>query len=250
MHAGIELLNIYCGSAAVDVSELAKLRNLDNERFEKLLMEEKSVVMPWEDAVSNGINAAKPLIDKMTQEERDSIDMVITCTESGVDFGKSISTYIHHYLELSRNCRLFEIKNACYSGTAGFHMAVNFVLSQVAPGKKVLVVCTDIMRISSTEGYENFSFAEPSTGSGAVAMIVSDNPTLFRVDTGASGYYGYEVMDTCRPAPDLEAGNADLSLLSYLDCCENTFLEYQKRVEHVDYESTFKYLIYRYEIFL
>lgn len=34
-------------------------------------------------------------------------------------------------------------------------------------------------------------------------------------------------MDTCRPIPDSEAGDSDLSLMSYLDCCEQAFLEYQ-----------------------
>lgn len=238
-------MNIYCGSAAINVADLAKARNLDNGRFEKLLMKEKTVPMPYEDCISNGVNAAKPIIDSLTQEERDQIDMVITCTESGIDFGKSMSTYIHHYLKLNKNCRLFEIKNACYSGTAGLQMAVNFVLSQTCPGRKVLVVCTDIMRMNIVKGLTmDMTFGEPSTGSGAVAMLVSDKPVLFKVDPGANGYYGYEVMDTCRPVPDSEAGNADLSLLSYLDCCEHTFKEYQKRVEGSDYQSSFDYLVF------
>jgi polyketide biosynthesis 3-hydroxy-3-methylglutaryl-CoA synthase-like enzyme PksG len=136
------------------------------------------------------------------------------------------------------------LKNACYSGTAGLQMALNFVYSQVAPGKRVLVVATDIMRMSSVDGSMEMSFAEPSTGSGAVAMLVSENPVVFQMDKGANGYYGYEVMDTCRPVPDKEAGNSDLSLLSYLDCCENSFREYQKRVDGADYQSTFQYLVF------
>jgi len=244
MKAGIEAMNIYCGSAAINVRDLAKRRNLDNERFENLLMMEKTVPMPYEDPVSNAVNSAKPIIDRMSDDEKASIDMVITCTESGLDFGKSLSTYVHHYLELGRNCRLFEMKNACYSGTAGFQMAVNFIFSQVAPGKKVLLICTDITRMSVVEGLSELAFAEPSSGSGAVAMIISDNPLILEVDKGANGYYGYEVMDSCRPIPDHEAGNADLSLLSYLDCCENTFKEYQKRVENADYEESFDYLVY------
>ncbi len=174
--------------------------------------------------------------------------MVITCTESAFDFGKSMSTYFHHHLRLSRNCRLFELKNACYSGVAGLQMAISFVLSQVSPGAKVLVVATDISRFIMEEGGESltrdWSFAEPSGGAGAVAMLVSETPHVFRVDVGANGYYGYEVMDACRPAPDSEAGNADLSLLSYLDCCENAFLEYQKRVEGADYATSFDYLAF------
>jgi len=244
MKAGIEAMNIYCGSAAINVRDLAKRRNLDNERFENLLMEEKTVPMPYEDPVSNAVNAAKPIIDRLTDDEKESIDMVITCTESGLDFGKSLSTYVHHYLGLGRNCRLFEMKNACYSGTAGFQMAINFIFSQVAPGKKVLLIATDITRMSVVEGLSELAFAEPSSGSGAVAMLISDNPLILEVDKGANGYYGYEVMDSCRPIPDHEAGNADLSLLSYLDCCENTFKEYQKRVEDADYETTFDYLVY------
>ena len=59
--------------------------------------------------------------------------MVITCTESAFDFGKSMSTYFHKLLGLNRNCRLFELKNACYSGVAGFQMAVNFILSRPPP---------------------------------------------------------------------------------------------------------------------
>ena len=241
---GIEAINIYCGSASLSAYSLAEARGLNMERFENLLMEEKTVPMPYEDPISNGVNAAKPIIDQLSQEDKDSIDMVITCTESGIDFGKSMSTYIHHYLGLSRNCRLFELKNACYSGTVGLQMAVNFVFSQVAPGKKALVVCTDISRMSAVENSLELNFAEPSAGSGAVAMLVSDYPVVFQVDRGANGYYGYEVMDTCRPVPDSEAGDADLSLLSYLDCCENAFKEYQNRVEGADFESTFAYLAF------
>jgi len=152
IQAGIESMNVYGGSAAIDVAELARHRNLDNDRFKNLLMKEKTVPMPYEDPISNGINAAKPIIDRLSADEKDKIDLLITCTESGIDFGKSMSTYIHHYLELNRNCRLFELKNACYSGTAGFQMAVNFILSQAAPGRKALVVATDMSRLSAVEG--------------------------------------------------------------------------------------------------
>jgi polyketide biosynthesis 3-hydroxy-3-methylglutaryl-CoA synthase-like enzyme PksG len=75
-------------------------------------------------------------------------------------------------------------------------------------------------------------------------MIISQTPYIFQVDAGANGYYGYEVMDTCRPVVDSEAGDADLSLLSYLDCSEQAFLEYQKRVKGADYATTFQYLAF------
>ena len=49
-------------------------------------------------------------------------------------------------------------------------------------------------------------------------------------------------MDTCRPGPDTEAGDADLSLMAYLDCCENAFKDYARRVEGVDFRESFGYL--------
>lgn len=245
---GIEAMNAFGGSVYLDVMELARHRQLDTTRFENLLMKEKAVALPVEDPVTFGVNAAKPIVDALPEKEKSRIELLITCTESGIDFGKSISTYIHQYLGLSRNCRMFEIKQACYSGTAGLQMAVNFILSQTSPGAKALVIATDISRFTVVDGgdalTEDWSYAEPSSGAGAVALLVSESPYVFQVDVGANGYYGYEVMDSCRPIPDNEAGDADLSLSSYLDCFEQAFAEYQKRVIGVDYLKTFQYLAF------
>ncbi|HZR58531.1 MAG TPA: hydroxymethylglutaryl-CoA synthase family protein [Terriglobales bacterium] len=243
---GIEAMNVFAGSAYVNVEKLARHRKLDVARFANLLMKEKTVALPYEDPITFGLNAARPLIEAMSPDEKDRIEMVITCTESAFDFGKSMSTYFHKLLGLNRNCRLFELKNACYSGVAGLQTAINFILSQASPGAKVLVIATDISRFTKMKGEEalaqDWSFFEPSAGAGAVAMIVSELPYVFQVDVGANGYYGYEVMDTCRPVPDTEAGDADLSLLSYLDCCEKSFLEYKMRVQGADFANTFGYL--------
>ncbi|TWI43997.1 hydroxymethylglutaryl-CoA synthase [Pseudoduganella flava] len=241
-------MNFFAGTAFLDVRKLATHRGLDMSRFENLLMREKTVALPYEDPISFAVNAAKPLVDALSADERDRIEMVITCTESAFDFGKSMSTYCHDLLGLNRNCRLFELKNACYSGVAGLQMAINFVLAQTSPGAKALVIATDVSRFMVEEGGDalsaDWSFAEPSSGSGAVAMLVSDRPHVFQIDVGANGYYGYEVMDTCRPSADGDAGDTDLSLLSYLNCCENAWLEYAKRVDGADFVNTFAYLAY------
>ncbi|NEO03710.1 MAG: hydroxymethylglutaryl-CoA synthase family protein, partial [Moorea sp. SIO3I7] len=171
---GIEALNVYGGSAKLDVRMLGEARHLDMTRFDNLLMKEKTVAMPYEDPVSYAINAAKPIIDSLSDLEKQQIKMVIACSESGIDFGKSMSTYIQDYLGLNRNCRMFEIKQACYSGTAGLQMAFNLILSQTCPGAKALVIGTDIFRPIAVEGgealSEDWSFVEPSSGAGAVAV--------------------------------------------------------------------------------
>jgi polyketide biosynthesis 3-hydroxy-3-methylglutaryl-CoA synthase-like enzyme PksG len=249
-HVGIEAVNVFGGTVCLDVGALARHRRLDSARFENLLMKQKSVPLPYEDAVTYAVNAAKPIVDTLSAGERDRIELLITCTESGVDFGKSLSTHIHQYLGLKRQCRLFEIKQACYSGTAGLQMAAGFILSQASPGAKALVIATDVSRFIAAEAgsgealTDDWSFAEPSGGSGAAALLVGERPSVFQLDVGACGYYGYEVMDTCRPFPDGEAGNSDLSLLSYLDCCENAYLEYQRRVSGANYRDSFHYLAF------
>ena len=78
---GIEAINAFAGSACVNVEKLALHRKLDVTRFRNLLMKEKTVALPYEDPITFGLNAAKPLIEAMSQQEKDRIEMVITCTD-------------------------------------------------------------------------------------------------------------------------------------------------------------------------
>ncbi|AIQ47425.1 3-hydroxy-3-methylglutaryl-ACP synthase [Paenibacillus sp. FSL R7-0273] len=239
MRTGIESINFYGGPASISARSIFEGRGLDLSRFDNLMMDRKSVGVACEDAVTNGVNAAKPIIDALSDEEKNRIELVITASESGVDFGKSLSTYIHDYLGLGRNCRLFELKQACYGGTAGLHMAACFVASNVSPGAKALVIATDVARAAAKSTY-----GEPSQAVGAIAMLISDKPDILELDFGATGQYSYEVMDTCRPLPEIETGNPDLSLLSYLDCLENSYKNYKQKVEGVHFLETFDYLAF------
>lgn len=236
---GIEYLNFYGGSAYIDVKELFEARELDVARFDNLMLYRKSVGMPWEDSVSNAVNAAKPIIDQLSVEERGRIELVITASESGLDFGKSMSTYIHDLLGLDRNCRLYEVKQACFGGTAALEAASTFVASGMSPGAKALVLATDVV-YSTARG----TYVEPSQGVGAVAMLVGDEPEVLDLDFQAYGSQGYEVMDTCRPLANLETGDADLSLLSYLDCLDKSYANYAHKVQGADFASTFDYLAF------
>ena len=132
MEVGIESINAFCGQASLDIRMLFEARDLDLERFNNLMMVEKSVGLPCEDAVTNAVNAAKPIVDALSEEERSRIELIITATESGVDFGKSLSTYIHDYLGLGRKCRLFELKQASYGGTAGLQI-LSFLMPHLVP---------------------------------------------------------------------------------------------------------------------
>ena len=238
MRAGIEAINVYGGRTFIDVAVLAKARGLDSLRFQNLMMQRKTVALNFEDPISFGVNAAKPIVDRLSAEDRNRIELLVLCTESGVDFGKAMSTYCHHYLGLSRNCRTFEVKHACFAGTAGLQTAYSFIMANTSPGAKALVITTDVARpIPHT-------YVEPSQGAASMALLVSNKPDVLELEAGANGSYGYEVMDTCRPTAEIETGDPDLSLLSYLDCIENSFYDYRRKVGDVDFQDHFDYLAF------
>ncbi len=239
MEVGIEAVNAYCGQTAIDIRTLFEARNLDTSRFDNLMMIEKSVGLPCEDPVTHAVNAAVPIIECMSPDDKGRIEIVITATESGLDFGKSLSTYIHDYLNLNRTCRLFEIKQACYGATAALQVAANYLVAQAARNPKVLVISTDVARSAA-----KFSYAEPSQGVAAVAFLMGLNPGILSLDFGASGFHSYEVMDTCRPNAEIESGDPDLSLMSYLECLDKSFHHYSTQVAEVDFLDTFDYLAF------
>jgi polyketide biosynthesis 3-hydroxy-3-methylglutaryl-CoA synthase-like enzyme PksG len=239
MVVGIEAMNAYVGRASLGVPELFRARGLDDRRSANLMMERKSVNLPCEDPVTNAVNAARPLVDALTPEERDLIELIVVGTESGLDFGKPISTYIQHHLGLGRRCRSFEVKHACYGGTAALQSAAAIIAASPVPGARALVIAADSASVAARNTYW-----EPSQGAGAVAMLVGRDADILGLDAGANGYHSFEVMDTLRPRPDLEAGDSDLSLMSYMECLEHSFRAYRQRVGDVDVMDTFDHLVF------
>lgn len=239
LSVGIEAINFYGGPACINVQDIFKARGLNYDRFDNLMMDYKSVGLPCEDPVTNAVNAAKPIINLLNENEKKSIEMIITASESGIDLAKSLSTYIHEYLEIHRNCRLFEIKQACYGGTAALNMALCYIASHPNKDAKVLVIATDVARATL-----RMSYAETSQSTGAVAMLISNKPDVLEIDFGANGFYSYEVMDTFRPTADIEMGDPDVAMLSYLDCLENCYNHYSNKVENADFLNTFDFILY------
>lgn len=238
MAVGIEAINAYVARACFDVEELFRGRGLDLSRFDNLMMRRKSVNLPCEDAVTNAVNAAKPVLDRLTPEERDAVELLVVGTESGLDLGKPISTYIHHHLGLSPRCRSFEVKHACYGGTAALQTAAGIIGASPVETAKALVIAADAPSAAARGTYW-----EPSEGAGAVALLVGRDPRVLEIDPGASGLHTFEVMDTLRPRPDLDYVDSDVSLLSYLTCLERSFAAYRERVAGADVVDSFAHLV-------
>lgn len=235
---GIEAINSYTGPASVDVRELFVARGLDLSRFDNLMMRRKSVNLPCEDPVTNAVNAARPLLAELDDEALGRIELLIVATESGLDLGKPLSTYVHRYLELGNSCRSYEVKHACYGGTAALQSAAAMIAVSPVPGALALVIATDAPGPASRG-----TTWEPAEGAGAVAMLVSRTGQVLRLDPGGSGYHTFEVLDTARPRADVDVVNADASLLAYMTCLEKSYEHYCTRVGGVDLRKTFDHLL-------
>jgi polyketide biosynthesis 3-hydroxy-3-methylglutaryl-CoA synthase-like enzyme PksG len=235
---GIEALNAYCGLAQIPVQALFAGRGLNEERIGNLMMQQRSLCLPFEDPITNAVNAAKPIVDALDPEEKDRIEILVTSTESGIDFSKSVASYVHEYLGLSRQCRVIEAKQACYAATGAVQLGVAYIASGLSPGAKVLVIATDVTLVDGRAAY-----TEPAMGAGSAAVLLSDRPRVLSIDLGAFGNYSFETLDSARPDPRFDVIDVDSSLFAYLDCLKHAFLAYRDRVEGADFASTFDFLV-------
>ncbi len=229
---GIEKMAAYPGTLFLDLEKLAEARNHEVSDLRKnLLVRRRSVLPLWEDPVTMAVNSGMRLIN---EEDQQKIQLVIVATESGVDQSKALATFVHRYLGLQPNCRCYETKQACYSGTASVMMASHWLRSQRDPEAKALVITTDMSRMNLGEPYEFV------TGGGSVAMVLSRQPDVLELELDQSGYWANETWDTFRPTMTEETGNGEESLYCYLEALEGAFADYRRKVGEQEWDSYFK----------
>jgi 3-hydroxy-3-methylglutaryl CoA synthase len=237
MGIGIEKLAVYPCALSLAIADLCEARGLEAANFcGRLFCDERSVMGPFEDVITLAVNAAMPML---TSADRDAIGLLIVATESSPDQEKPVSSWVHHFLGLRSDCRNFEVKHACYGATGALQIAIGWLMSTADPGAKVLIVNADHALIG-LEGPQ-----EPVLGAAGLALLVSGNPRVVEFDAGWNGVYAHEVADIFRPAPGVETGDADESLLSYLDAVELTYDAYVARVgQAVDFDRFFAANVY------
>jgi 3-hydroxy-3-methylglutaryl CoA synthase len=232
--AGIDDLNLYAGTLAIEFSAIAAARGVAEKKWRPIGFERRSVLPSYEDPVTLAVNAAQPIVQSAGAG---AFDTLIVATETGLDFGKPLSSYVHKYLGLSENCRNFEVKHACYGGTAALQMALGRVGSGLSRGKKTLVIMTDVARRNFEES------VELTMGSGAVALSVSQNPRVLEIEPH-SGCAAREVYDVARPHATLEIYDPVLSLGAYVDLLEIAWRDYQSAAHPAPLEEQFAFLLY------
>ena len=233
---GIEKLRVYPSSLSLDLHSLCAARGMDADRTTSdLMIHERSLNPPWEDAVTMGVNAAEPML---TKEDRESIGLLLVGTESSVDQEKAVSTWIHDFLRLPSDCLNLEIKLACYASTGALQLALAWLESSMSRGRKALLISTDQTTMHIGKPWE------PVGGSGAAAVLLSQQPKVIAYEPGRVGVHAEEVSDVIRPTMRVETGNSETSLFSYLIGVEGAYGNYVKVAGEVPFPDHFKRIIY------
>ncbi|MGL5899927.1 MAG: hydroxymethylglutaryl-CoA synthase family protein, partial [Lactobacillaceae bacterium] len=121
-----------------------------------------------EDVVSLALSAVYRLINKYKIDTHD-VGKIEVGTESNFDSAKSIKTYLLQLFPQNENISGCDSINACYGGTNALLNTVAWMESSFCKAKYSIVVCTDI------SVYENEP-AIPTSGAGAVAILIGKNP--------------------------------------------------------------------------
>lgn len=222
MLVGIDKMAFATTNEYIDLRELATVRGDEPDKYTiGIGQDQQAVVPPTQDIVTLGAKAAAKLL---TAEDKRHLSTIIVATESGIDNSKASAIYIKHLLGLNDFIRAVEVKEACYSGTAGIQFAKGLVTMN--PQSTVLVIAADIARYGlATPG-------EVTQGAGAVAMLISANPHVLALeDTNVA--YAKDVMDFWRPLYATEAHvNGKYSTNVYIDFFLQCWNRYQQITGH------------------
>jgi len=235
---GVSDIAIYIPQFYLPHDELAEARGVPPEKFREGLGNHKMAILPnWEDSVTMAANAAAQLLEK-TGTNPQEIHQLVVSTESGVDHSKPVASFVQGLLKIGSRCRIYEIKHACYGGTAGLVTSIDWIARNHGTSKKALVIMTDTAR------YGFGSPGEPTQGAGAIALLMEKNPRLFSLDTRANGIFSKDVFDFWRPTghrvPIVEG---KYSVACYLEAMEEAISHFRSNVgiprgrllEHLDY---------------
>jgi hydroxymethylglutaryl-CoA synthase len=171
-----------------------------------------------EDIVTMAAAAAAPIV---ARHGADRIRTIVFATETSVDQAKAAGIHVHSLLGLPSATRVVELKQACYSGTAALQFAIGLVHRDRS--QQVLVIASDVSK------YELGSPGEATQGAAAVAMLVSAEPALVRIED-PSGLFTADIMDFWRPnyrTTALVDGYESIS--AYLQAAEGVWKDYTER---------------------
>jgi hydroxymethylglutaryl-CoA synthase len=225
MSVGIERLGVYVPAYVLPLRELAEARGVPAEKLTSGLgVQEMAIAPPCEDVVTLAASAGARVL-RAAHVDPGEIGMLLVATETAIDHAKPASIFVHELLGIGRHCRVYELKHACYAGTAALMTAADWVRAGGGRRRRALVIAADIAR------YDLGSPGEPTQGAGAVAMLVGAEPSALILGE-ESAVYAANVHDFWRPLGRREAVvDGKYSVGCYLDALEGSVTAF-RRLEH------------------
>ncbi|EOB13524.1 Hydroxymethylglutaryl-CoA synthase, partial [Nosema bombycis CQ1] len=133
-------------------------------------LEEFSVPDLNEDCVSLAMSAVSKLLKKMNINKED-VGKIEVGSESNFDFSKSIKSYLLDLFPTNTSISGCDNVHACYGGTNALLNSLAWLESSICTKKYAIVVCTDVC-------FYRENSAIPTSGAGAVAMLLGRDPVL------------------------------------------------------------------------
>ncbi len=205
MNVGIDQLSFYTSSYVLDLSELALANGYSKDHYWQQLKQQKMAVLPpSEDWLTMAANAlARMLGDnnnvtpinweqqrEIWRQQLHQVGLLLFATESSQEMSKASASYLHHWFAFPDRCRIVELKQACYAGTVGLQLALDWLRQH--PNQQAVLVASDVA------DYQPGSPAESSQGCGAVAMRLSRDPAMLTIEP-ASAYCSKHSWDFWHP---------------------------------------------------
>lgn len=184
MTTGIDCIDFYVPNLYVSIEELAVARDIESAKLTQGLGLQKMAIPDIdEDAASFAANALLSLIQKNNIDPR-TIGRIYLGTESALDASKPTATYAIEAVEeiLSekygarcfKNCDVVDLTFACVGAVDAFQNCVDWVRNKAE--RKAVVIASDVSK------YELNSTGEYTQGGGAVALLISNNPSIIAIN--------------------------------------------------------------------
>lgn len=181
---GIDAIAFYVPKLYVTMDDLAETRNIVAEKLQKGLgLQKMAIPNVGEDAATFAANALLNLIQQNNINPKD-IGRVYLGTESAVDGSKPTATYAVEIVENAlvsnygprsfKNCDILDMTFACVGAVDALHNSLDWVRQQA--NRKAVVIASDLSK------YELNSSGEYTQGAGAVAVLVSNNPSIIEIN--------------------------------------------------------------------
>ena len=177
---GIDAIDFYVPPIGLKISDLAIARNIEPAKLEKGLGLKSMALMDVdEDAASMAANALYKLIANNNIDPK-SVGRIYLGTESALDAAKPTATYAvgmveeklakQHGLRCFKNCDVVDMTFACVGAVDALENCIDWIKS--SSERKAIVIASDVAK------YELASTGEYTQGAGAVAMLISSNPSI------------------------------------------------------------------------